>query len=76
MSSSYTDRMENFDVHPFIVCVFNVDKHNIIMIDVPNTHMCITSWAFLSVFEMDFINTRYIKSYMTSRCLDTEICAI
>ena len=55
--------MENFDVHSFIVCVFNVDKHNIIMIDVPRTHMYITSWAFLSVFEMDFINTRYIKLY-------------
>ena len=38
--------------------------------------MYITSWAFVSVFEMNFINTRYIKSYITSWCFEGEMGAI
>ena len=66
-SSSYINEMKDIIVSPFTICVFDIDNINV-RIETPRINMSDISWTFVTIFNMDLINTGHVNS-------DTRICS-
>ena len=56
--------MTNTKVNPFTTCVFNLNKFDF-WTNTIRIQMYVITLAFVTIFELYFINTRYIKSNIT-----------